>query len=62
MHDASLDTKTLAHESASGTQEIKAVEMLNEGSGGNFTDEVKRKKKKKDKREKDDGQVDIEKG
>ncbi|KAH0647062.1 hypothetical protein KY290_033060 [Solanum tuberosum] len=59
MHDASLDTKTLAHESASGTQEIKAVEMLNEGSGGNFTDEVKRKKKKKDKREKDDGQVDI---
>ncbi|KAG5588944.1 hypothetical protein H5410_039458 [Solanum commersonii] len=59
MHDASLDTKTLAHESASGTQEIKAVEILSEGSGGNFTDEVKRKKKKKDKREKDDGQVDI---
>ncbi|WMV40192.1 hypothetical protein MTR67_033577 [Solanum verrucosum] len=59
MHDASLDTKTLAHESAGKTQEIKAVEMLSKGSGGNLTDEVKRKKKKKDKREKEDGRVDI---
>lgn len=60
MHDASLDTKTLAHESASGTHETKAVETLSEGSGGNLIDEVKRKKKKKkkDKRGKD-GQVDI---
>ncbi|XP_015085729.1 uncharacterized protein LOC107028977 [Solanum pennellii] len=60
MHDASLDTKTLAHESASRTHETKAVETLGEGSGGNLTDEVKRKKKKKkkDKRGKD-GQVDI---
>ncbi|MCD9646501.1 hypothetical protein HAX54_036373 [Datura stramonium] len=69
MHDASLDTKTIAHKSAT-----LAVEMLSEGSGGNLTDkvdivagdiqggvsaidEVKRKKRKKDNRKKDDGQL-----
>ncbi|KAJ8552677.1 hypothetical protein K7X08_020070 [Anisodus acutangulus] len=44
MHDASLDTKIIAHESASETQENKAV---------------KRKKRKKEKMKKEDGQVDI---
>ncbi|MCE5165855.1 hypothetical protein HAX54_012679, partial [Datura stramonium] len=54
MHDASLDTKTIAHKSAT-----LAVEMLSEGSGGNLTDKVKWKKRKKDDRKKEDGQVDI---
>ncbi|KAK4363330.1 hypothetical protein RND71_018571 [Anisodus tanguticus] len=44
MPDASLDTKIIAHESASETQETKAV---------------KRKKRKKEKMKKEDGQVDI---
>ncbi|XP_055819693.1 uncharacterized protein LOC129888730 [Solanum dulcamara] len=59
MDNASLDTKTIAHESASETQETNAVETFSEGSGGNLTDDVKRKKKKKDKREREDEQVDI---
>ncbi|XP_060179929.1 uncharacterized protein LOC132609790 isoform X2 [Lycium barbarum] len=59
MYDASLDTKTIAPESVSGTQETNAVETLSEGSGGNVIDESKRKKRKKEKRKKEDGQVDI---
>ncbi|MCD7450474.1 hypothetical protein HAX54_006545 [Datura stramonium] len=49
MHAASLDTKTIAHESATKTQETIAVEMLSKGSGGNLPGA----------RKKEDGQVDI---
>ncbi|XP_033509627.1 uncharacterized protein [Nicotiana tomentosiformis] len=59
MHDASFDTKTIAHESASETQETMAVETLNEGSDVNVIDEVKSKKRKKEKRKKKEGQIDV---
>lgn len=62
MHDALVDTKTIAHKSASDTHDSEVVETLSEGSGGNVIAEEKRKKRKKEKRNKEDGQVDIASG